>query len=84
MITKDAVPSGGIEPGGDREVYWDMPGFGLMVTKTRSFVFQYRNALHQSRRTTWTARIDGRAAIPALLYVVTQVGAAAWIDCGRA
>jgi hypothetical protein len=24
------------------------------------------------------------AAIPALLYVLTQVGAAAWIDCGRA
>jgi hypothetical protein len=24
------------------------------------------------------------AAIPALLYVVTQVGAAAWIDCARA
>jgi integrase len=51
---------------GDREVYWDiaMPGFGLMVTKTgtRSFVFQYRNALHQSRRMTWAARIDGSNA----------------------
>jgi Arm DNA-binding domain len=50
----------------DREVYWDiaMPGFGLMVTKngTRSFVFQYRNALHQSRRMTWAARIDGSNA----------------------
>ncbi len=48
---------------GDREVYWDvaMPGFGLMVTKngTRSFVFQYRNALGQSRRKTWKARIVG-------------------------
>jgi len=51
---------------GDRLVYWDtaMPGFGLMVTKngTRSFVFQYRNALHQSRRMTWAARIDGSNA----------------------
>jgi hypothetical protein len=36
---------------GDRVVYWDtaMPSFGLMVTKSgaRSFVYQYRNALHQ-------------------------------------
>jgi integrase len=51
---------------GDRVVYWDtaMPGFGLMVTKTgaRSFVFQYRNALHQSRRMTWAARMDGSKA----------------------
>jgi hypothetical protein len=29
------------------------------------------------------ARALMEAAIPALLYVVTQVGAAAWIDCGR-
>jgi hypothetical protein len=39
---------------GDRVVYWDtaMPSFGLMVTKSsaRSFVYQYRNALHQGRR----------------------------------
>jgi hypothetical protein len=39
-----------------------MPGFGLMVTKgnTRSFVFQYRNRLQESRRMTWAARIDKR------------------------
>jgi len=53
-------------PKGDRVVYWDaaMPSFGLMVTKNgaRSFVYQYRNALHQSRRMTWAARIDGSNA----------------------
>ena len=51
---------------GDRVIYWDtaMPSFGLMVTKngTRSFVFQYRNVRHESRRMTWAARIDGNNA----------------------
>ena len=46
---------------GDRIVYWDTatPGFGLAVMKggARRYVFQYRNALHQSRRKTWVARI---------------------------
>jgi integrase len=48
---------------GDRIIYWDasMPGFGLMVMDSgvRSFVFQYRNVLQQSRRMSWSARIDG-------------------------
>jgi integrase len=48
---------------GDRVVYWDaaMPSFGLMVTKngTRSFVYQYRNVRHESRRMTWAVRLDG-------------------------
>jgi Arm DNA-binding domain len=51
---------------GDRVVYWDstMPSFGLMVTKSgaRSFVYQYRNALHQGRRMTWAVRFDGSSA----------------------
>src|SRR5690242_12441194 len=49
---------------GDRVVYWDtaMPGFGLAVMKggARRYVYQYRNALHQSRRKTWTARIEAK------------------------
>jgi hypothetical protein len=53
-------------PKGDRVVYWDaaMPSFGLMVTKNgaRSFVYQYRNARHESRRKTWAVRIDGSNA----------------------
>src|SRR6266478_1219438 len=48
---------------GDRIVYWDkaMPSFGLMVTKNgaRSFVYQYRNVRHESRRKTWAVRVDG-------------------------
>jgi len=48
---------------GDRAVYWDaaMPSFGLMVTKNgaRSFVYQYRNVRHESRRKTWATRLDG-------------------------
>lgn len=51
---------------GDRVIYWDtaMPSFGLVVTKNggRSFVYQYRNARHESRRMTWAARIDGTNA----------------------
>jgi integrase len=58
-FVKDAAPPAN----GDRVVYWDtaMPSFGLMVTKTgaRSFVYQYRNALHQGRRMTWAVRLDG-------------------------
>jgi integrase len=45
---------------GDRVVYWDsaQSGFGVMVTRSgaRSYVFQYRNAQHVSRRWTWSAR----------------------------
>src|ERR1700733_14610803 len=44
---------------GDRVVYWDtaQSGFGLMVTRSgaRSYIFQYRNAHHVSRRWTWSA-----------------------------
>jgi integrase len=55
-----------------KEVYWDenLPGFGLAVTSYghRSFVLQYRNAAHQSRRLTLSgdleeARRQARVAI---------------------
>jgi integrase len=58
-FVRDAKPP----ENGDRVIYWDtaMPSFGLMVTKngSRSFVYQYRNVRHESRRKTWAARIDG-------------------------
>jgi integrase len=57
-FVRDAQPP----EAGDRVVYWDaaMPGFGLAVMKggARRYVYQYRNALHQSRRKTWVARIE--------------------------
>jgi integrase len=61
-FVRDAAPP----TRGDRVVYWDaaLPSFGLMVTKTgvRSFVYQYRNAMRQSRRMTWATRLDGSEA----------------------
>ena len=62
-LTPAFIKDAALPTKGDRVVYWDtaMPSFGLMVTKSgvRSFVFQYRNALHQSRRITWAVRLDG-------------------------
>jgi integrase len=62
-LTPAFVRDAPLPPQGDRVVYWDtaMPSFGLMVTRNgaRSFVYQYRNVRHESRRKTWAARLDG-------------------------
>ena len=64
-LTPAFVKSAALPTSGDRIVYWDtaLPSFGLVVTKSgaRSFVYQYRNALQQSRRATWAVRLDGNS-----------------------
>jgi hypothetical protein len=61
-LTPAFVRDAGLPEAGDRVVYWDTatPGFGLAVMKggARRYVYQYRNALQQSRRMTWAARVE--------------------------
>src|SRR6516225_75214 len=62
-LTPAFVAKAKAAPGKDREIFWDRPGFGLMVTKAghRSWVVQYRVG-HRSRRMTIKGTLDLAAA----------------------
>jgi integrase len=77
-LTENFVKTAKAEPGAERTVYWDSPGFGLMVTSGghRSFVVQYRSA-GTSRRMTINGGLslkEARREAKALLGSVAKGG----------
>jgi integrase len=78
MLTESFVRTAAAKPGAERTIYWDRPGFGLMVTSGghRSFVVQYRSA-GISRRMTINGALslkDARKEASALLGRVAKGG----------
>jgi integrase len=77
-LTPSFVAKAKASPGKDREIFWDRPGFGLVVTATghKSWVVQYRVG-QRSRRMTikgWLALAEARKQAMAIQGVVSKDG----------
>jgi integrase len=77
-LTENFVKTAKVETGAERTIYWDRPGFGLMVTSAghRSFVVQYRSAGISHRMTIngGLSLKDARKEAAALLGKVAKGG----------